>query len=66
MSTADLPLDSDPDWLGCEAMLSVPGFALFGSLAAALCADPGQPAGAGLPGGHEPPGDPQIDPMASP
>lgn len=38
-TTADLSLDSDPEWLGCEAMLSIPGFALLGSLTAALRTD---------------------------
>lgn len=52
-TTADFSLDSDPEWLGCEAMLSIPGFALLGSLAAALRTDPSQPGGMepiGLPG----------------
>ena len=42
MPTANFPLDVDLDWLGCEAMLSIPGFALLGSLAAALGAEPGR------------------------
>lgn len=66
MLTADLPLDSDPEWLGCEAMLSIPGFALLGSLAATLCADSGRPDGEELPGAQNAPGDAQRDPIRTP